>query len=71
MLPELLSGLCVVSGVTACPLLLVSGVNTAYRDPGGDEVTLVEDEDEVLPGLLLLQVGLDVLGARAYRVTGV
>ena len=42
-----------------------------HRHPGRHQVTLVEEEDEVLVWLLPPQVALDVPGARAQRVSRV
>ena len=42
-----------------------------HRHPGRHQVTLVEEEDEVLVWLLPPQVTLDVPGARAQRVSRV
>lgn len=43
----------------------------SYRDPGRDEVALVQNKDEMLPGFLLFHVVLDALGARSHGITGV
>ena len=43
----------------------------SYRDPGGDEVALVQNKDQMFPGFLLLHVRLYALGACSHGVTGV
>lgn len=39
--------------------------------PGWDEVTLVEDKDELLVGLLFLEVALNVFGPGAHWVPSI
>ena len=45
--------------------------NRSHRHPGGYEVALVEDEDEVLVRLVFAEEPLDVRRAGTDRVTGV
>ena len=45
--------------------------NSAYSDPGGDEVTLVEQQHKVFVRLLSPQVVLNVPGASALGVPGI
>lgn len=46
-------------------------LDPTLRDPGGDEVDLVEDEDEVFVGFVLFEEFFDGWGPRAHGVAGV
>lgn len=43
----------------------------AYSDPGGNEITFVQDKDEMFPALLLFEVGFHMRGASAHGVPGI
>ena len=43
----------------------------SHRDPGGNKVTLVQEENEVLVGLLFLQVLLNVCGSGSHRISAI
>lgn len=43
----------------------------AYSGPGRNEITFVQDKNEMFPVLLLFKVGFHVRGASAYGIPGI
>lgn len=43
----------------------------AYSDPGRNEITFVQDKNEMFPVLLLFNVGFHVRGASAHGIPGI
>jgi hypothetical protein len=46
-------------------------VEKTYGDPGGDEIALVEDKDQLLVAGLLLDVVLDTSAASSLGIAGI